>query len=266
MYISWFCQLFQIKIPIQNGRWKTLRCWCNSCRTWDRQSRACRRAMPALLRMTWGTEFPGEGRKPTWKKLCQYWACLCWWSIDPGWLHWTCRDQQWQDWMRQLQKKGTHPRRILRSRHWVSWWRGATRPGKSCTACWQTLWWSTSPEPRWKRIALLDLTFPLELQGGVMNGRSMQDINARKMRETSLRREVYQYHTHPLKIREERKMLCTRKECFQLCLIRLNSYSLRCWSWKLANRAAGFFFFSSQFSSFLDQQWLQGQYIIWHIC
>ena len=28
-------------------------------------------------------------------------------------------------------------------------------------------------------------------QGGVMNGRSMQDINARKMRETSLRREVF---------------------------------------------------------------------------
>ena len=73
-----------------------------------------------------------------------------------------------------------------------------------------------------------DLNFLFKLQGGVMNGRSMQDINARKMRETSLRREVSQYHTHPLKIREERKMLCTRKGCFQLCLIRLNSYSLRC--------------------------------------
>ena len=36
-----------------------------------------------------------------------------------------------------------------------------------------------------------DLYFLFKLQGGVMNGRSMQDINARKMRETSLRREVF---------------------------------------------------------------------------
>merc|ERR1711994_193462 len=37
-------------------------------------------------------------------------------------------------------------------------------------------------------------------KGGVMNGRSMQDINARKMRETSLRREVEQLQLAMLKL------------------------------------------------------------------
>merc|ERR1712181_92164 len=37
-------------------------------------------------------------------------------------------------------------------------------------------------------------------KGGVMNGRSMQDTNARKMRETSLRREVEQLQLAMLKL------------------------------------------------------------------
>merc|ERR1712130_146077 len=37
-------------------------------------------------------------------------------------------------------------------------------------------------------------------KGGVMNGRSMQDINARKMREASLRREVEQLQLAMLKL------------------------------------------------------------------
>ena len=40
-----------------------------------------------------------------------------------------------------------------------------------------------------KNCITFDLKYLIK-QGGVMNGRSMQDINARKMRETSLRREV----------------------------------------------------------------------------
>ena len=63
------------------------------------------------------------------------------------------------------------------------------------------------------------------LQGGVMNGRSMQDINARKMRETSLRREVNRSRTSVCGI-------------FSL-IVRWSSCSLRCSSWKQTNQAAG---------------------------
>ena len=56
-------------------------------------------------------------------------------------------------------------------------------------------------------IALLDLTYPLELQGGVMNGRSMQDINTRKMRETSLRREVCKPNTSVANTRREKHVI-----------------------------------------------------------
>ena len=59
-----------------------------------------------------------------------------------------------------------------------------------------------------------------------MNGRSMQDINARKMRETSLRREVN---------RSSDNLVCG---IFSL-IVRWSSCSLRCSSWKQANQAAG---------------------------